>query len=161
MTPSLTPAQTDAWVQSYEACGKLPETRIPCNRGCGTLTTMFGDNLRKRVAKFGGIRPLLETFACRACRRAGKPAPPALKEMRPAVQQTTGKTPPSLEPAQMDAWVQSYEACGKLPKTKIPCSRGCGTLTTMFGCNLSKRVAKFGGIRPLLETFACRACRRT
>ena len=39
----------------------------------------------------------------------------------------------TLTPEQIDAWVASYEATGKLPSPKIPCSSGSGTLTTMFG----------------------------
>jgi len=68
----LTPEQIDAWVASYEATGKLPSPKIPCSSGSGTLTTMFGDNLRKRVLKFGGIRNLLETFEARDVRAKKK-----------------------------------------------------------------------------------------
>ena len=68
----LTPETIDAWVASYEATRKLPQTKIPCSSGNGTLTTMFGDNLHKRVLKFGGIRNLLETFVCREVRARQK-----------------------------------------------------------------------------------------
>ena len=68
----LTPEIIDAWVASYEATRKLPQTKIPCSSGNGTLTTMFGDNLHKRVLKFGGIRNLLETFVCREGRARQK-----------------------------------------------------------------------------------------
>jgi hypothetical protein len=65
---TLTPEIIDAWVASYEATRKLPQTKVPCSSGNGTLTTMFGDNLHKRVLKFGGIRNLLENFTCREVR---------------------------------------------------------------------------------------------
>jgi hypothetical protein len=68
----LTPEIIDAWVLSYESTRKLPQTKVPCSSGNGTLTTMFGDNLHKRVLKFGGIRNLLETFVCREVRALQK-----------------------------------------------------------------------------------------
>lgn len=68
----LTPEIVDAWVATYEATNKLPQTKIPCSSGNGVLTTMFGDNLHKRVLKFGGIRNLLETFVCREGRARAK-----------------------------------------------------------------------------------------
>jgi hypothetical protein len=68
----LTPEIIDAWVLSYESTRKLPQTKVPCSSGNGTLTTMFGDNLHKRVLKFGGIRNLLETFVCREVRAKAK-----------------------------------------------------------------------------------------
>lgn len=70
----LTPEEIDAWVLSYDNTRKLPATKIPCSSGNGTLTTMFGDNLHKRVLKFGGIRNLLETFVCREERQKQKVA---------------------------------------------------------------------------------------
>jgi len=69
---SLTPEIIDAWVASYESTRKLPQTKVPCSSGNGTLTTMFGDNLHKRVLKFGGIRNLLENFVCREVRAKQK-----------------------------------------------------------------------------------------
>ena len=68
----LTPEIIDAWVLSYESNRKLPQQKVPCSSGNGTLTTMFGDNLHKRVLKFGGIRNLLETFVCREGRARAK-----------------------------------------------------------------------------------------
>ena len=68
----LTPEIIDAWVLSYESNRKLPQQKVPCSSGNGTLTTMFGDNLHKRVLKFGGIRNLLETFVCREGRAKAK-----------------------------------------------------------------------------------------
>lgn len=71
-TNKLTTEEIDVWVASYEATGKLPSPKVPCSSGNGVLTTMFGDNLHKRVLKFGGIRNLLETFESRAVRAQRK-----------------------------------------------------------------------------------------
>lgn len=70
----LTPEEIEAWAVSYENTLKLPATRIPCSTGCGITTTMFGDNLHKRVVKFGGIRNLLTNFVCREARQKQKVA---------------------------------------------------------------------------------------
>lgn len=72
MSNKLTPEQIEEWAAKYEATGKLPNTKIPCSTGCGVETTMFGDNLHKRVVKFGGIRNLLTTFVCRQQRQVEK-----------------------------------------------------------------------------------------
>ena len=79
MNNKLTPEEIDAWVASYEATGKLPSPKIPCSSGNGVLTTMFGDNLHKRVLKFGGIRNLLQTFECRLAKAQRKAAAVAAK----------------------------------------------------------------------------------
>lgn len=64
-----------AWVQAYETQGKLPELRVPCvNEHCNTTTTCFGSNLENRIQRSGGLQNLLETFECRGCRTASKPA---------------------------------------------------------------------------------------
>lgn len=68
----LTPELVEAWALKYEATGTLPNKMIPCSSGCGVETTMFGDNLHKRVVKFGGIRELLKTFVCRKERQKEK-----------------------------------------------------------------------------------------
>ena len=68
----LTTEEVDAWVASYETTGKLPSPKVPCSTGGGVLTTMFGDNLHKRVLKFGGIRNLLEMFEARDVRARRK-----------------------------------------------------------------------------------------
>ena len=72
ISSTLTEDQLNDWVAKYEATGKLPQTKIPCSTGSGVLTTMFGDNLHKRVVKFGGIRNLLTTFVCRQQRQVEK-----------------------------------------------------------------------------------------
>jgi hypothetical protein len=68
----LTPEQIEAWVLKYESTGKLPSHKIPCSSGNRVETTMFGDNLHKRVAKFGNIRELLMNFKSRPARAAEK-----------------------------------------------------------------------------------------
>lgn len=68
----LTVEQIEEWSVKYETTGKLPNTKIPCSTGCGVETTMFGDNLHKRVVKFGGIRNLLTNFVCRQGRQLEK-----------------------------------------------------------------------------------------
>jgi hypothetical protein len=68
----LSPEQVEAWAVKYETTGKLPSPKIPCSTGCGVETTMFGDNLHKRVAKFGGVRNLLNNFVCRSGRQLEK-----------------------------------------------------------------------------------------
>jgi hypothetical protein len=72
MSNKLTSEQIEEWAVKYETTGKLPNTKIPCSSGNGVETTMFGDNLHKRVVKFGGIRNLLTTFVCRQQRQVEK-----------------------------------------------------------------------------------------
>ena len=72
MSNKLTVEQIEEWSVKYETTGKLPSTKIPCSTGSGVETTMFGDNLHKRVVKFGGIRNLLSTFVCRQGRQVEK-----------------------------------------------------------------------------------------
>ena len=72
MSNKLTSEQIEEWAVKYETTGKLPNTKIPCSSGNGVETTMFVDNLHKRVVKFGGIRNLLTTFVCRQQRQVEK-----------------------------------------------------------------------------------------
>lgn len=74
MANKLTLEQIEEWAVKYETTGKLPNTKIPCSSGNGVETTMFGDNLHKRVVKFGGVRNLLLTFKSRAARNTEKVA---------------------------------------------------------------------------------------
>ena len=68
----LSPEQVEAWAVKYETTGKLPSPKIPCSSGNGVETTMFGDNLHKRVVKFGGVRELLLNFKSRGARQTEK-----------------------------------------------------------------------------------------
>ena len=70
----------NAWVTAYDNTRKLPASKIPCsNDGCDVQTTMFGDNLHKRVLKFGTVENLLNTFECKTCRQKAKVAALAAK----------------------------------------------------------------------------------
>lgn len=59
------------FVKTYEESGKLPEKKIPCTK-CGEEVSMFHDNLKHRIAKFGNVVNLLSKFECRACRKTEK-----------------------------------------------------------------------------------------
>ena len=80
----LTEEQVENWAQTFETTGRLPEAKIPCVE-CGTGSTATHGNLRNKVARAGGIRPLLSTFTCRGCVSAQRVA------LRPAgLDQTSG-----------------------------------------------------------------------
>lgn len=53
----------DAMCAQYTERGTLPTTKIVCTK-TGKLITMFGENLHRRVYRFGGIRNLLTKFVC-------------------------------------------------------------------------------------------------
>jgi|688.fasta_scaffold414520_2 hypothetical protein len=61
-----------AWIKCYNDTGKLPEQKVPCTK-CGNGVTMFSSNLTNRVAKFGSIDNLLNSFICKQCSSVGKP----------------------------------------------------------------------------------------
>ena len=67
-------------MELYKNTGKLSSPKITCTK-CSTPTTCFGDNLAKRIAKYGGLDVLLDTFTCRSCASAAKPPKP-LKEKK-------------------------------------------------------------------------------
>ena len=56
--------------QIHSACAyfkkynRLPFTQVPCTK-TGKLVYMFGDNLTRRVQKYGSIYNLLTQFVCR------------------------------------------------------------------------------------------------
>jgi hypothetical protein len=77
-TKYMTAEKFASFVESYEKTGKLPEKKIPCVE-CGEEVSMFHDNLRHRIAKFGSITNLLSGFQCRACRKTEK-APKVTKK---------------------------------------------------------------------------------
>lgn len=66
------------WVKSYVETKKLPSLKVPCTT-CDAQTTLGHDNLHNRVARFGGIEKLLNTFQCRTCSKAGKPKKEVVK----------------------------------------------------------------------------------
>lgn len=57
------------WVKYYGEHSKLPHNRITCSECRQTATSMFGNNLRNSLPKFGNdIEALLRGFVCRPCR---------------------------------------------------------------------------------------------
>jgi hypothetical protein len=67
----LSQEQIQLYVTEYKLNNKLPVRKIPCTV-TGNEVTMFGNNLHKRVAKYGGIEELLTSFVSR--RAKAKPA---------------------------------------------------------------------------------------
>jgi hypothetical protein len=59
----------------------------------------------------------------------------------------------------LNEWVEYYGKHNAFPKKKVPCSV-TGEEVTMFGTNLTNRVAKFGGPRELLTNFKCRTAKK-
>jgi len=59
-------------LNSYKKTGHLLNKKIVCTE-CTTHITCFGTNLEGKIAKYGGIETLLETFKCRSCVSASKP----------------------------------------------------------------------------------------
>ena len=57
----------------YNKTGKLSSPKIACTK-CEGLVTAFGSNLEGKIKKYGGLSNLLETFTCRKCVSASKPA---------------------------------------------------------------------------------------
>lgn len=75
-------------IVAFETTGKLlTHPHVPCTC-CSNKTTMFGnkpgDNLMKRIEKFGGLRNLLSTFKCRACSKGSEP----VKAQAPVIKAT-------------------------------------------------------------------------
>lgn len=64
------------WVSFYKANERLPNTKILCTSCKKNPTSMFGDNLKRNLAKFGSIENLLTKFECSACRKAKTVAKP-------------------------------------------------------------------------------------
>jgi len=60
-------------LEYFNKNGKLPSPKVACSK-CNEGVTMFGTNLENRIKKFGGLSNLLETFVCRNCKGASKPA---------------------------------------------------------------------------------------
>lgn len=72
------------WVTQYNEKKTLPNKKVPCScEGCQNETTLFSNNLHKRVEKFGNITTLLTTFKCRACEKDSKPTKEKKVSRRP------------------------------------------------------------------------------
>lgn len=63
----LNATEKQEWVDMYDANKRFPKNEVPCT-SCNEGVTMFGDNLKKRVTKFGGAQELLDGLVCRDCK---------------------------------------------------------------------------------------------
>lgn len=61
------------WVAFYKEHERLPSTKILCSSCKKKATSMFGDNLKRTLPKFGSIEGLLTKFECSTCRKAKAP----------------------------------------------------------------------------------------
>lgn len=61
------------WVAFYKTNDRLPSQKITCARCRVNQTSMFGDNLKRTLPKFGGVEGLLTKFECRLCRTLDAP----------------------------------------------------------------------------------------
>jgi len=143
MKNTFTEKQIKQFVKVFKKTGKLPTKKIPCTV-TGEMITIFGDNLKRRVEAYGGIENLLRTFVSRAGAKTTAPAKEVTKA--PAVM--------TRETAQ--EYAAFYEKNGKLPVKQIPCTV-TGTMITIFGDNLKRRIKAYGGVEDLLMNFVCRA----
>jgi len=61
------------WVAFYKEHERLPSTKILCSSCKKKATSMFGDNLKRTLPRFGSIEGLLTKFECSSCRKAKAP----------------------------------------------------------------------------------------
>jgi hypothetical protein len=61
------------WVSFYAEHQRLPSTKILCSSCKKKATSMFGDNLKRTLPKFGSVEGLLTKFECSSCRKAKAP----------------------------------------------------------------------------------------
>lgn len=61
------------WVAFYEEHERLPNQKITCSNCKKKQTSMFGDNLKRTLPKYGSIEGLLTKFECVDCRKAKAP----------------------------------------------------------------------------------------
>lgn len=61
------------WVAFYKEHERLPNQKITCSNCKKKQTSMFGDNLKRTLPKFGSIEALLSKFECADCRKANAP----------------------------------------------------------------------------------------
>ena len=62
------------WVAFYKENDRLPNQKITCCTCKTKQTSMFGDNLKRTLPRFGSIEKLLSSFECSDCRKAKAPA---------------------------------------------------------------------------------------
>lgn len=61
------------WVSFYKEHERLPSTKILCSSCKKKATSMFGDNLKRTLPKYGSVEALLTRFECSDCRKAKAP----------------------------------------------------------------------------------------
>ena len=61
------------WVSFYKEHERLPSTKILCSSCKKKATSMFGDNLKRTLPKYGSVEALLSKFECVDCRKAKAP----------------------------------------------------------------------------------------
>lgn len=64
------------WVAFYKENERLPNQKITCSNCKKKQTSMFGDNLKRTLPKYGSIESLLSKFECADCRKANAPVRP-------------------------------------------------------------------------------------
>ena len=62
------------WVTFYKENDRLPNQKITCATCKTKQTSMFGDNLKRTLPRYGSIEKLLSSFECSDCRKAKAPA---------------------------------------------------------------------------------------
>jgi len=62
------------WVVFFKENERLPSQKITCASCKTKQTSMFGDNLKRTLPKYGSIEGLLTKFECSDCRKAKAPA---------------------------------------------------------------------------------------
>lgn len=62
------------WVVFFKENERLPSQKITCASCKTKQTSMFGDNLKRTLPKYGSIEALLSKFECSECRKAKQPA---------------------------------------------------------------------------------------
>lgn len=75
------------WVVFFKENERLPSQKITCASCKTKQTSMFGDNLKRTLPKYGSIEGLLTKFECSDCRKAKAPA----KEAKQAKVPKSGK----------------------------------------------------------------------
>lgn len=60
------------WVAFYKENDRLPNQKITCSVCKTKQTSMFGDNLKRTLPRFGSIEKLLSSFECKDCRAPKK-----------------------------------------------------------------------------------------
>lgn len=105
-------------VEYYNTHGKLPTNKVTCTVS-GYAATMFGDNLKDRVEKFGGIENLLTKFIWNGELRKMKAQGIVPTDLPPRTR--TGVTRnKNLTPLQIEEQIRQLEAMkSAMTKTEV------------------------------------------